>query len=66
MPALKVHLQEEWDKEATTERGRLERKRKRDEPSDDSNAEKQGSSKKHEPALVENDLDAPTQTETND
>jgi len=57
MPALKVHLQEEWDKEANKERGRLERKRKH---SDDPNAEQQGCSKKHETGtLVENDSNSP-------
>jgi hypothetical protein len=57
MPALKAHLQEEWDKEATKERGRLERKRKH---SDDPDAEQQGGSKKHEMGtLVEDDSNPP-------
>jgi aprataxin len=46
MPTLKTHLQEEWDKEAKTEKARLERKRKREESSRDS--VDQGEPKRHE------------------
>ena len=46
MPTLKIHLQEEWDKEAKTERAKLERKRKREECTADS--VQQGEPKRHE------------------
>ncbi|KIM87013.1 hypothetical protein PILCRDRAFT_815447 [Piloderma croceum F 1598] len=46
MPTLKTHLQEEWDKEAKTERAKLERKRKREESTADS--VQQGEPKRHE------------------
>jgi hypothetical protein len=46
MPTLKVHLQEEWDKEAKTEKAKLDRKRKREESTADS--DKQGEPKRHE------------------
>lgn len=46
IPTLKAHLQEEWDKDAKTEKAKLERKRKREELSGDS--VEQGGSKKRE------------------
>jgi len=46
MPTLKIHLQEEWDKEAKTERAKLERKRKREECTADS--VQQDEPKRHE------------------
>jgi len=36
MPTLKIHLQEDWDKEAKAEKVKLERKRKRKESGGDS------------------------------
>jgi aprataxin len=48
MPTLKTHLQEEWDKQANAEKGKLERKRKREEASGDLNSEPvQEGSKRH-------------------
>lgn len=56
MPTLKAHLQEEWDKQASVEKAKLEKKRKREERSGDLDSEQQGDPKRREtdnPELVE-------------